>query len=226
MKLLLGICLISIQTFGQELKLKSVFSKRALEKTLYSEENPHLLRDRDRKNILHHAASKDNEGNIITFLIETYPELLESRDFDGYTPLHFAAFHGNYRAVDLLLTAGAQPNSVNKVGKTPAHKVVQLMVEHKKKECVVLIAHILNLLFTHNGNLNQQDRYGNTLLHDAALTGNQELFDHLQNLPGIIVGIKNRGKYTPAQLLQIAKSAILAERHTKNNAKPFTATSV
>ena len=39
---------------------------------------------------------------------------LEAGDDNGWTPLHYAAFHGNYEAADGLLLAGANPNAETK----------------------------------------------------------------------------------------------------------------
>jgi uncharacterized protein len=40
------------------------------------------------------------------------PDLVDRRSADGFTPLHYAAFFGGPRAVELLLSEGADPHAV------------------------------------------------------------------------------------------------------------------
>ncbi|MEO7598499.1 MAG: ankyrin repeat domain-containing protein [Opitutus sp.] len=51
-----------------------------------------------------------------------------STDAEGNTPLHLAALRGDDAAVDALLSAGADPNSLNRAGAAPLHYAV--MSEH------------------------------------------------------------------------------------------------
>ena len=46
---------------------------------------------------------------------------IDSRDSDGDTPLHIVASRGDLVAVELLLSAGANPNAVGDMGQTPLH---------------------------------------------------------------------------------------------------------
>lgn len=200
---------------GQEhfLKLKQVYSRTVLEKTLQNENEVDQLRDQNGKTILHYAASKDKEGNILSFLATTYPLLLEQPDYDGHTPLHFAAFHGNYRGTEVLLSLGANPNASNKYGKTPGHKAVQL--GNFDTDCLQHIKVILSALHNHHADFNMQDIYGNTLLHDVALRANSILFDTLRQIPAIDSTIKNKKNYTAEQLLVTAQNALLTEQYLR-----------
>lgn len=216
--------LISSQELSK-LRLKHVWKKELIEKTISENPNIETLQDKDGKSILHHAAIKDTEGNIITYLATTFPKLLEQTDFDGHTPLHFAAFHGNYKAVEVLLSLNANPNALNKSGKTPGHKAVQL--GDFNTTCLQYMKVIFAELHNHQANFNLQDYHGNTLLHDAASRGNTAVYYVAHSLIGMNLVLKNHDKYTAAHLFKISQSPILAERFIKNLInKPINATSV
>lgn len=224
--LLISVCLI-LNSICQEqcLKFKHVWKPEAIAKTLRDENNPDKLRDKNGKNILHFAATKDKNGTLISYILTTYPILLETTDNDGHTPLHFAAFHGNYRGVELLLEAGANANAVNINGKTAAHKAVQL--GNFTTECLQHLKVIIASLFNHKADLNLQDFKGNTLLHDAAARGNPAVYTAINNIAIIKREIKNQDKYTATQLSKIAQSPILSMRYLKNHInKSINATSV
>lgn len=61
-------------------------------------------------------------------------------DLMGSTALHWAVFHGNIEAVELLLKAGANPNATNLNGVTP----IQYAIYQKQPE-------IFRLLLGNNG---------------------------------------------------------------------------
>lgn len=223
--LLISICLI-LNSICQEqcLQFKHVWKPEAIKKTLREEGNPDRLHDKSGKNILHFAATKDKNGAIISSILTTNPELLESVDQDGHTPLHFAAFHGNYRGVELLLEAGANANATNINGKTAAHKAVQL--GNFSTECLQHLKVIITSLRNHKANLNIQDHTGNTPLHDAAARGNSTVYLELYKMDGINHSIRNNDRYTASQLSKIAQSPILSERYLQSHNKPINATSV
>lgn len=58
---------------------------------------------------LHYAAMEDSDG-CINILLKSCPELLNFKGEDGQTPLFIAVQHQAYDAVDILLSAGADPN--------------------------------------------------------------------------------------------------------------------
>lgn len=49
------------------------------------------------------------------------PELLESADEDGFTPLHLAVIQGNLAMVNLLLANKADVNAVDNEGHSVVH---------------------------------------------------------------------------------------------------------
>lgn len=49
------------------------------------------------------------------------PELIESADEDGFTPLHLAVIQGNLQLVNLLLANGADVNALDNEGHSVVH---------------------------------------------------------------------------------------------------------
>ena len=224
MKLLMLTSLVICTSNAMEpypLKLKQVWKKEAIEQTLNSGQNPEILCDKKGKTLAHHAACKDRDGSLITFLCTNYPTLIERKDNDGHTPLHFAAFHGYYRGVDTLLSMGANPNAANYRGKTPLHKVVQL--GSTPTEFLQHIKVIINLLINAHANVNQQDHVGNTFLHDAAIRSSETLYNELEKFP---VNKKqlNNYRYTAIHLLAIGESQHRADHFLQSMQKKVPAT--
>ncbi|KAH6854072.1 ankyrin repeat-containing domain protein [Chaetomium sp. MPI-CAGE-AT-0009] len=77
-------------------------------------------------NILHLVTSTTDGALIpvyvLDYLAETEPALLDSRDWDGLTPLAYASQHGYADYVEALLAKGADPTSGGKDGLTPLHR--------------------------------------------------------------------------------------------------------
>lgn len=228
MKLFFLISLVTLATQGMDffpLKFKHVWKKEAIEQTIKSGINPDTACDPHGKTLLHYAASKDKDGTLITSICNCYPELINHTDYDGHTPLHYAAFHGNYIGVEILLNAGSNPNIASTCGKTPLHKAVQL--GDNPKSLFHHIRVIVAILVNHRADTNQKDHAGNTFLHDAALRASSSLYQMLAQTPGADLNLKNLEKYTPKQLLAIARSTILSERYIKNHSTQApTSTSV
>ncbi|XP_017540718.1 ankyrin repeat domain-containing protein 50 [Pygocentrus nattereri] len=61
--------------------------------------------------------------DIATVLIEKGGVPLESRDVDGRTALHVAAWQGDLEGISLLLRHGADPNALDSEGRPPLHSV-------------------------------------------------------------------------------------------------------
>ena len=225
MKLCVFIGLITWASQGMEpyaLQLAQVWKKEAIEQILNTGANPEVLRDKNGKTLAHHAACKDRDGSLIIYLCTNYPKLIERKDTDGHTPLHFAAFHGNYRGVEALLSAGANPNAVNYRGKTPLHKAVQL--GDTPTQFLQHIKAILNLLINAQANVNQQDHWGNTFLHDAAIRANETLYKELEKLP-VNKKLQNKYKQTGLLLLSIAESQHRADHFLQQIQQKGSATS-
>lgn len=55
----------------------------------------------------------------VAMLLKQYPGLVASKDTNGDTPLHYAAFTGHQEIVKLLLASGAEVNARDNSGATP-----------------------------------------------------------------------------------------------------------
>ncbi|XP_043655302.1 uncharacterized protein LOC122621499 isoform X2 [Drosophila teissieri] len=92
-----------------------------------SDNLPELLRQRDRshRNALHYCAVQDAERSkdlvAAASIAIAAPELLESADEDGFTPLHLAVIQGNLAMVNLLLANKAEVNAVDNEGHSVVH---------------------------------------------------------------------------------------------------------
>ncbi|XP_053698657.1 uveal autoantigen with coiled-coil domains and ankyrin repeats, partial [Sabethes cyaneus] len=85
-------------------------------------EKPDVVHRRDRNNrgALHYASnSKDVVAAASVAMVA--PELIESADEDGFTPLHLAVIQGNLQLVNLLLANGADVNALDNEGHSVVH---------------------------------------------------------------------------------------------------------
>lgn len=69
------------------------------------------------------------------------PELLESADEDGFTPLHLAVIQGNMALVNMLLANKADVNVLDNEG----HSVVHWATGKKLKN-FIFFAHLLQII--------------------------------------------------------------------------------
>ncbi|RJE23232.1 NACHT domain protein [Aspergillus sclerotialis] len=134
------------------------------------------------QNLLHVAASAD-QSNALGLLLETYTStdqtevVINQRDEDGRTPLHYACAVGRTESVQLLLQAGADVTIADKKDWTPLHMCAKFTRKHassregsrrpdqagiiSEKE-TLRITDIIHLLARHGADLNYQPEYGPT----------------------------------------------------------------
>ncbi|KAF7280693.1 hypothetical protein GWI33_005550 [Rhynchophorus ferrugineus] len=97
-----------------------VASVRTLVATQYG-----FLLDQDRtgKTALHYCCTSDSicAAQAADVLTMAAPDLVESRDEDGFTPLHLAVIAGNTQLVTFLLANGADVNAVDNEKHTVVH---------------------------------------------------------------------------------------------------------
>ncbi len=101
--------------------------------------------------------------------------LVDIRNEEGRTPLHYANEHG---MVEILLTHGADVHARDKKGKTPLHYAN----EHGMVE----------ILLTHGADIHARDKKGNTPLHMVGSEGQGLLLKH-----GAKINEKNNKSETP-----------------------------
>ncbi|XP_037913121.1 ankycorbin isoform X2 [Hermetia illucens] len=88
--------------------------------TAFNEPEAVFLRDRSRKSVLHYCSGQRDLVAAASIAVAA-PELLESADEDGFTPLHLAVIQGNIAMVNLLLANKADVNALDNEGHSVVH---------------------------------------------------------------------------------------------------------
>ncbi|XP_058455880.1 ankycorbin-like isoform X2 [Malaya genurostris] len=85
-------------------------------------EKPNVVHRRDRNNrgALHYASSSKDIAAAASVAMVA-PELIESADEDGFTPLHLAVIQGNLQLTNLLLANEADVNALDNEGHSVVH---------------------------------------------------------------------------------------------------------
>lgn len=118
----------------------------------------------DGKTILH-MCCMNGKLNMATHIIDHYPCLLFVRDRDGYTALHDSVKGQSTELVSYLLSKGLLVTDRTFMDQTILHVACMRGQYHM---CKYLVDNFLNLL-------NENDKYGNSILHATAWGGNVDL---------------------------------------------------
>lgn len=78
------------------------------------------VRDRSNKTALHYCSGQENLVAAASVAMAA-PELVETADEDGLTPLHMAVIQGNLNLVNLLLANKADVNALDSEGHSVVH---------------------------------------------------------------------------------------------------------
>ena len=126
-------------------------------------------RTNDMKNSLHHAVIS-GKIEIVSSILPHISDI-NAVDSSGWTALHHACSSSNYNIVSKLLSANAsQDISDHGYEFTPIfYSVLQNDVE------------ITKLLIDSDPNINHQDQYGDTILHQCVRWKHDEIFDHIMS---------------------------------------------
>ena len=92
------------------------------------------LLNKNGKSLLHFAVSH-NQVEVVAMLCEFAIDLLDWADKSGNTPLHIAAKYGMVDCMKILLETAADPNILNRRGKTP----LALARSRSQRRCVKLL---------------------------------------------------------------------------------------
>ncbi len=111
-----------------------------------------------------HDAAKGGDLERVKTLISGNPNLVSSKDTDGATPLHWAAFFGHKAVAELLLSHSADINAKTGDGTTPLHWAAR---EDAKD--------VAELLIANKADINSKDDQGDTPLHMAAMNGQNDV---------------------------------------------------
>lgn len=107
-----------------------------------------------------HKAADDGDITLVRLFLAGDAELINSRDEESMTPLHYAALNGNPALIMFLLEKGADVNVSELNGQTPLH----LAVIFKSTQAV-------HMLLAAGAMVNATDNLGQTPLHLAAMNG-------------------------------------------------------
>src|SRR3990167_3305902 len=113
-------------------------------------------------------AAKTGDYTKIQEVLKTYSLLVNIKDKDDLTLLHWTSFKGYKEITELLLANGAQVNAKTKNKFTPLHLATRM--GHKE---------VVQLLLAKGAAVNEQDYQGQTALHEAALCGHKDIAELL-----------------------------------------------
>jgi ankyrin repeat protein len=150
---------------------------------------------------LAHAVEKYHD-EIVPYLIECGATRSIKTFAAGYSPLHFAALHGHYELLELLLPMSRclpeeMHDNYNK--NTP----LMVAINNKHVECVELLAE------TEPAMLTRRDGNERTVLHHAAMSSSYESMRYLIDECNIDVNLKGDDGRT-ALMISAAKGDLLA----------------
>jgi len=125
-------------------------------------------------------ASHQGFTEVVEFLVQLGANV-NLQDAEGDTALHYAAFGNQPTTAAALLKGGADGNKLNKNKCSPLHVAV-----NKGYTGVV------KTLLSYSCNVNAQDSYGDTVLHDAIAKDFFEIVELLVNFLGIDLSKTNK----------------------------------
>nr|XP_054917626.1 E3 ubiquitin-protein ligase MIB2-like isoform X4 [Dermacentor andersoni] len=131
------------------------------------------------------SACFQGQESVVKMLIVTGADLNEG-DKDGDTALHYAVYGDKPEILELLVNFGADVNARNKKMYTAIH----VAVNKEFVACVRVLTKYIGQL-----DVNTQDEYGDTPLHDAIGKQNQEIVDLLVDFPTVNFTITNKRSF-------------------------------
>lgn len=109
---------------------------------------------------IHDAAAKGDIEKVATML-KANPDLVSSKDTNGWTPLNRAAKKGHKKVAELLLAYKADVNAPDNDGNTPLHNAIK----YRRRE-------VVEWLLENHADIEAKDKYNDwTALHIAAVDG-------------------------------------------------------
>jgi ankyrin repeat protein len=150
-----------------------------------------------------HNATARNDLEKVQALLKTSPDLVNSKDTNGCTPLHIAVQFDCKDMAELLLAHGANVDVRDDGGKTPLFftvnggftdtKIMELLLANKANinatnnvgrtalYCATAICpkEIAEFLLVHKADVNAGDKYGDTPLMVASGDGNKDVAELL-----------------------------------------------
>lgn len=142
------------------------------------------------------TAIRIGETANLMVMLNDNPDLANTENNDGLTPLGFAAHYGQVETVNLLLDFGADVNAVS-------HSMIQFIPSNTALHAAIAgerNLEVIKLLLSHQAGTNIFDSNGHTCLHTAAFhEDNIEIIDTLIEF-GADVNACLEGGLTPIAL--------------------------
>ena len=172
-----------------------------------------------------HNATARNDLEKVQALLKTSPDLVNSKDTNGCTPLHIAVQFDCKDMAELLLAHGANVDVRDDGGKTPLFftvnggftdtKIMELLLANKANinatnnvgrtalYCATAICpkEIVEFLLVHKADVNAKNNNGDTALHSAAFRGHLDMAELLLTNKADI-NAKNDDGATPLRLAE------------------------
>ena len=148
-----------------------------------------------------HQAAFNGESEIVRSLLSAYPDMIDTANDGGETPLIIACMKGNLTVAKLLIDAGADVNKALPNGNTPLHFAAwagnkfigldliatdaQVNRQNENGETPLILAaregnnEFVALLVEHQANVNQADNSQRTALYYAGERGYNEITEIL-----------------------------------------------
>jgi ankyrin repeat protein len=106
-------------------------------------------------------AVQANDGACVKEFVRQNRAVINGKDKNGYTPLHYAVLYGYEQMVEELIALGADVNAHDKRGKTLLYYAI-----------IYKYQRILEILIAAKANVNIKNNFGRTPLHEAVFDGN------------------------------------------------------
>jgi serine/threonine-protein phosphatase 6 regulatory ankyrin repeat subunit B len=138
-------------------------------------------------------SSQDGRLDVAKFLLEHGADP-DTKNDDGWTPLHLASLFGCLKGTQLMLEHGANIHARNKEGRTPLHEVLDRLEDNSRLLDTFLDT--ARCLLAHGADVNALDNSHTTPLHLASICGCTKiarlLLEH-----GANVHLENKAGWTP-----------------------------
>ncbi|MBP3964628.1 ankyrin repeat domain-containing protein [Paenibacillus lignilyticus] len=161
-------------------------------------------------------AARLDEVSQLRAILTAHPELANTENDDGLTPLGFAAHFGSKEAVQALLDHGADVNAIShsKVSYIPSNTALHAAIAGERS------VDVISLLLSNQAQPTIIDSNGHTVLHTAAFHDDNEeiirlLLAHGADIHALTGGgetaasiATKQGNHRVAELLQRANEAV------------------